>query len=343
MNKEFGIQVKKGKVIVTKESKATLNKAEVAKLQEFVDKFSDTDNMSSNAALNARKALDKLAKWDGVGKSAELDRVAKGLRRYYDSKAKAQIPGLKELDAEFAPKVSDLNKIRDEIIETSGEYKGQLKKNAISKLANLTGKGKERLLAELEKMRPGIGEEVKILKAVEGYALAKGNKVGAYGNAIGNTLGTVGIATGQPWLMAAFLAHPPIALNVIRGAGMVAKFGKGLIDRLTGKLKSGAKLTPKEGAVVQEAMTGDIKPSRKTRELIKEKAPEVYKKYFSEKNIGKEFGLPDNILLPDNELPVIEMGKKPKPKKLDLPVAEGLPDVFSPIMRSAKSKKLQKK
>lgn len=280
LDQKFKIKYDGKKVSIDKES-TPLTESERGQLESFLAKYSDTDEMSSNAFLNARKALDGMSKWYEAGSSGGLKNIARSLRYTYNKAGRTQLKGLKDLDAKYGPERKELSILEKDLFHTKGDRRGELKPTAVSKLANLTGKGKEDLLKRLEKMRPGITEEVNILRAVEGIERATGNKVGAYAQSALGTGGVMaGLATGNPlWALLAISSYPRVAVNIIRSAGMVARYGSRVIDAVNGKIKAGKALTPTEVVVVKEALK-QSKPSRKVRKIIQEKAPEAYERVF---------------------------------------------------------------
>lgn len=188
-----------------------LNRADVAALEDFINTYNQP-SLSANGVLNAREAMSQLAKYDSA-KTGNLERVARDLRSTLDTVAKEQLPGLAELDAQYAPEVQILKKVKKDYFNADGTFKD----NAISKIANLTNEGRQNILARLEKIQPGISKHIAILKAVEDIAAAKGQKVGTYARA---GVAAFGAATlNVPAIVAAVLSSPEIATQILRGYG----------------------------------------------------------------------------------------------------------------------------
>lgn len=188
-----------------------LNRTDVAALEDFINTYNQP-SLSANGVLNAREAMSQLAKYDSA-KTGNLERVARDLRSTLDTVAKEQLPGLAELDAQYAPEVQILKKVKKDYFNADGTFKD----NAVSKIANLTNEGRQNILARLEKIQPGISKHIAILKAVEDIAAAKGQKVGTYARA---GVAAFGAATlNVPAIIAAVLSSPEIATQILRGYG----------------------------------------------------------------------------------------------------------------------------
>lgn len=199
-----------GKIKTTQES-IPMSSGDKAALQDFIDTF-NTTQLSANAFLNARTALSNMAKFDSTKTSASTT-FAKELRKVYDTAGKDQIKGLRELDQAFSSERTVLQRIKRDYFNADGTFKD----GAVSKIANLNKAGREQVLARLEAILPGISKKISILNALEDIVAAQGQKVGTYGRA---ALGGVGLATlNIPAIIAAILASPSIAAQILRGYG----------------------------------------------------------------------------------------------------------------------------
>jgi len=244
---KYGISLKDGKIITTKES-IPLSAGDEAALQRFVDKFGKEGELSGNAFLNARTELSNMAKYDAA-KTGASTTLSRELRSYFDSLGKKQLTGLAELDAKYAPEVKLLNKIKRDYLTPEGV----LKDGALSKLANLTGKGKDQVLARLEKIVPGVTKDINILKAIEDIEVVQGQKVGAYLR--GATSGFV-LSGGNPAVAAitGILTQPAVAVQILRAYGKTAQIGGKVIESMVNKMQSGIKLTGQEKLIMQKAL-----------------------------------------------------------------------------------------
>ncbi len=312
---KHGIELVDGKVKVGTES-IPLSTADVSALQHFVDTYGTETSLSNNAFLNTRKALSNMAKYD-VGKTTEIKTVARSLRSAYDSLGKDQIPGLKELDALYAPETQFLKQVKRDYINPDGTFKD----GAVNKIANATGVGKDNLLGRLEKVSPGISKRIKILKAVEDIEKARGIKVGTYGKI---AVGAAGYALhGLPGLIVAeIIANPSIAVPLLRGLG----YSKAKLIPILRALTIIAGDTSKFEA---KGINGELKPTLQDLQDA-EKARSV--------KVPVEHQPTDFV---NKELPVIEMGKKPKIKGKTVDV-NSEPKVISPFQRKNLSEPYQK-
>lgn len=215
---KYGVKVVNGKVKTTAES-IPLSSGDKASLESFLETYGNEPILSPNGLLNARSALSELSKYS-ADKTGNLQKVSRDLRGLYDTVAKRTIPELAQLDFKYAPERQLLSQIKKDILLPNGELKDQ----AISKIANATGKGKEQFLERVKEIIPDIEQRVKVLRAVEDIENANGIKVGTYSRSITQGGGLVGIATGNvPAIVAAILAQPEIAVPLLKGYGYVGK------------------------------------------------------------------------------------------------------------------------
>ena len=201
-----------GKVISSPES-LPLSAADRSALEDFLGVYGGQTELSNNAFLNTRAALSQLSKYDAA-KTGNLQKVARDLRGAYDEAGKSQIEGLVQLDSKYSSEKTILDQIRKDYLTKEGTFKD----GAVNKIANLTGKGKEQVLDRLEEIMPGVGERVKVLKAVEDIQAATGQKVGTYAR---GALAVFGAGTGNiPALVTAIIASPSVAVPLIRAYGL---------------------------------------------------------------------------------------------------------------------------
>lgn len=231
---KYGIGVDaNGKLTFDKESIPT-SSGDQSALQHWYDTYGKDAEHSSNSVLNARKGLDNLAQWDS-SKTDAANRLAMELRATLNTVARPQIGGLEGLDNKYSSEIADLKKVKTDYFNSDGS----LKDNTIGKIANLTNKGRDSVLARLEKVSPGIGEKVRTLKAVEDIHAASGQKVGTYARA---GLGIFGAATfNAPAIVAAILTSPDIATRVLRGYGKVMGVTDVVLNRIVTSYQNNSK------------------------------------------------------------------------------------------------------
>lgn len=211
---KYGVKLDNdGKILTTSESRP-LSTTDRTALQDFITNYGLSSELTPNSLLNTREALSNLSKFE-QGKTSLPQLIARDLRSVYDEAGKTQVPGLKELDAKYAPERQLLGQLKKDIFDA----KGELKDGAISKIANVTGRGKEQLLERIKQVVPDIEQRVRVMKAVEGIEAASSLKVGTYARA---GVGITGLVTGNiPAIIAAILAQPEVAVPLLKGAGYV--------------------------------------------------------------------------------------------------------------------------
>ncbi len=260
---KYGIELdENGKLITTAES-SPLSTGDISAIENFVKQYGNQDNYSSNALLNARQGASRLADY-GVEKTDVAGKIGREIRGEFDRVAKTQIKGLAELDAKFAPETKLLGNIKKVLFNKDGS----LKNNAISNIANLTGKGKEQILEKMENIVPGIREDVNILKAIEDIEVAKGKKVGTY---LRGATGGFVVSGGNPFvtIMTAIMTSPQIAVPIIRGFAKTKGISNKVTNGIIGKMKSGKKLAGQELAIVNQAVDNASKKVQKRAKGLK--------------------------------------------------------------------------
>jgi hypothetical protein len=244
-----GFDVQDGQVIATTKS-ASRQPADINALQRFMDDWGGRTELTPEEFLNMRKDLSELSKFDRMsGKTRASEQVAKKMRNSLNE-YRDQIPGLKQLDKKFGPEKEFLEKVKKDFFNRDGT----LKSNAVSKMANLTGRGKEQVLDRMEKIVPGITEEVNILKAVQDISRAGEQKVGTYAQSIAG-LG-VGAATGgvPGAIIGAIATSPAVTVRILRAYATAMNKGKGAIGAIINKMKKGRDLTKGQKDTVREAL-----------------------------------------------------------------------------------------
>lgn len=224
---KYGFKLKGNKIIATAESRP-MAKSDIKQIEDFISQYGKSIKISNSAFFNAKERLSQLSKYE-QGRADTARSLARDLRKAYEGVGDTQIKGLQQLDELYAPQKRQLTAIKKDYFNRDGS----LKDNAISKLANLTGKGKDAVLARLEQVRPGVTEEIKILKAVEDIESSTDFKVGGYlPAAFRGTLGVTAVATGNiPAAVAAILSQPQLAVPILRRFG-IAKNAMGEVVKL---------------------------------------------------------------------------------------------------------------
>lgn len=224
---KYRIEYKEGEIVTTAES-LPLSAADKVALKDFLSTFGNEPIMTGNGILNARSTLSNMSKYDAA-KTGNLQKISRDFRGLYDNVAKGGIPDLAKLDFEYAPEVTLLKQLKKDIFTPAGE----LKDGAVSKIANLNGKGKEKVLERVKQIVPDIEQRVRLIKAVEDIEKTKGSKVGTYSRTATQILGVSGVATGNiPAIVVAILSQPEIAVPLLKGAGLIGNKSAPVLNAL---------------------------------------------------------------------------------------------------------------
>jgi hypothetical protein len=228
--KKHGITIDtNGKLVTTAES-VPLKAGDISALEDFIGQYGKETSLTPNAFLNTRKALDNMSEWD-ASKSDVANVIAKDLRKQYDKIGKETIPGLSELDAKFAPEIKSIKEVRKNLFDKNGE----MLDTTINRIANSTGAGKDKVLAKLEKIQPGITDKIKLAHALHDINDGATFKVGAYGKA-----GLAGfMATGgniPAAIISVILAQPKVAIPILKIYGHTKNISTDVIERISEKL-----------------------------------------------------------------------------------------------------------
>lgn len=223
---KYGVKLDANNQIVTSSESRPLSVGDRNAIQEFINTYGKERVLSSNGFLNTREALSNLAKYDAA-KTNISTTISRDLRAAYDALGKKQINGLEVLDTQYAPERQLLGQLKKDIIDVKT---GELKDGAISKIANLTGKGKENVLARMKEIVPDIEQRVRLIKAVEDIERSSSIKTGTYVRGI---IGGAGLYTGNiPAIIGAILAQPQIAAPLLKGAGYVGQRAAPILNAL---------------------------------------------------------------------------------------------------------------
>ncbi len=207
-----------------------------------------TWDITDSNLLALRKQVDSIlydpATWVKRKLSPNGERIIGNIRRDIDEIAKTKIPWLRELDAKFAPEVTELRKLKEIIYDS----KGNIRDNYIQQISNLTWKGKELKLERIKKIIPDIEDKINALKALEDVDLAKGNKIWTYSAA---AVTWVGLTSWVLPAIATFvLTHPSTLVWILKAYNATSK----TISSISNKVKKGIKLNTEESKVVWAAI-----------------------------------------------------------------------------------------
>lgn len=250
-----GLKVEKGIIKEVSPNSSNLSQADIAQAQEAYDIVKGMKTVTHDTGLNVRQKLDDLVDYAKHGDKGNS--LVKNLRGVFDSEMKKTFTGLKELDAKFASKMDELNKVKDEFID---KKTGALKSNAISKIANSTKKYKDALIKKLEEIDPGIIDEVKMLKIYEGIVDPTVN--------IGRKVATTGASAGAGFLVGGpvgailapivkfYVTQPEVVLKALETAGKAKGWTAATLKSAKEGLKMMSKMTPDQLESLGSLMEG---------------------------------------------------------------------------------------
>lgn len=249
--KKYGLEFQNGEIKVSAESRP-LSAGDIKAIEGFMNTYGQPE-LSRNGFLNAREAAAKMADYDAT--RTDLSQIiARDIRGYLNDVGRPQIKGLDILDKTYGPERAFLSKVKQEYLQKTMDAEGHqvytLKDTALSKIMNATNANRDNVLARLETLQPGIGKEIRVLKALEDVTLANGNKVGNYTRA-GMVL--TGVATmNLPMAVAAILSSPHVIVPILQWFGRMKGYGG--VEDVVLKMQRGAKLTPGEKGFVSEGL-----------------------------------------------------------------------------------------
>jgi len=243
--KEIGLPVvidkKTGNLVIKNQGSSKLLMSDIKKLNNAL---ADTgidfrEPMTGEEWIVARKRLDGLIDWK-TPEGARLEGAIKKLRRTVNEQAKSDIPVLGEADSAIASDIGTLKTLKKDYFRFDDQTRSWvLKDNASSKLANLWKNGKDQALGRLEKIVPGITDDIKTLAAIEDIYNASGKTVGAYTKSLvpaiigGSATGPVGGALG--FMAGLYMTNPKNAIKFL-----TSKYGKKFLNMGRGKKAIGA-------------------------------------------------------------------------------------------------------
>lgn len=243
--KAKGLLMEGGALKETGKLSSNLSEVDATQVQKAMNLIDGVDKANIDQVLNLRNKLDDLISWDkGVTDKGEA--IIRKIRSSIDEVAKNGFEGLKELDAQYAPEVQKLRSWKKDWFKPNGE----LKDNAISKIANASGKGKEQILERLEALSPGISDEIRALNAYESVQ-GVGFKPGTYAHSLAPIIATIGgssagggVIGAASGLITAFITQPSVVTKLITAYGKAEKWAPEVIQGVQDALKNFDKLTP---------------------------------------------------------------------------------------------------
>lgn len=238
------------------------NPSDVAAVQKFYNFWNNTANagtpMSTGEFLNMRSDLSDISKYDTTGKTAASMNFARGTRTALNDAGRDQVPGLQELDSTHADLSTKLDDVKNLIYNNDGS----LKSNATNIVNNITKKGINGPLADVQKSLPDFdmnqfAQQIKVTKALEDIDLAKGQKVGSYSRIL---TGVGGYAAGGPIgaILGEVLTSPQTLIPILKTAGSIYGKGEDFVNAVSDKIQNGIKPTGGQASFVSNALNHAI-------------------------------------------------------------------------------------
>ncbi len=213
-----GLKIKAGKLVADTNSKIR-DTGDLRALQNVYDLWGKTfkkGEMTANEYLNFREDLAKAAKFEkDIGARKDVQVLAGQMRAKFNEAYRPQIDGLKNLDENMSNQIKEYKELTRGLVDKEGNITDA----GMARIANLS-KDKPNLAIQLEKIVPGITEQVNNLKAIVDIERASGIKVGTYtkGAIVGG-----GLAFGGPIqaIINMILTSPQLAVPILRQYGLI--------------------------------------------------------------------------------------------------------------------------
>lgn len=157
-----GVDIKNGKLSTSGAAKIR-DAADVRALQHLYDTWKPVFNrgtMTSNEFLNFRSDAAGLANFERqIGKSQPIENAMKGVRANFNNSYRPQMEGLASLDEVTSPLIDEIKTLSKGLVDKNGN----LTDSGLVKVAKATA-DKPQLLAQLEKVSPGITEKISAMQ-----------------------------------------------------------------------------------------------------------------------------------------------------------------------------------
>jgi len=248
-----GLDIKKGNLTPTTTSKIR-DAGDVRALQKVYEfwkpKFKQ-GALSADEYLNLREDLAKASKFEkDIGKRKDVEILTGQIRAKLNSAYRPQVQGLKDLDLSMSEQIAQYKELTRGLVDKDGTITDA----GMARIANLS-KNKPNLAAQLEKIVPGITEQVKNLQAIVDIERASGIKVGTYtkGAIVGG-----GLAFGGPIqaVINLILTSPQLAVPILRQYGLLKN--SAAVKAVMTALKEGGNKLNNPGATLSPYMNKDV-------------------------------------------------------------------------------------
>lgn len=248
-----GLKIKKGKLIADTNSKIR-DSGDVRALQKVYDiwgKAFKKGELTTNEYLNMREDLAKAAKFEkDIGVRKDVQVLSGQIRAKLNEAYRPQVEGLKNLDATMSEQIQQYKELARGLVDRDGTITDA----GMARIANLS-KNKPNLAIQLEKILPGITEQVKNLQAIVDIERASGIKVGTYtkGAIVGG-----GLVFGGPIqaVVNMILTSPQLAVPILRRYGLLKN--STAVRAVMQALKAGGKAINNPEATLSPYVNRDI-------------------------------------------------------------------------------------
>jgi hypothetical protein len=186
---------------------------------DFWKPYFKKGQLTTDEFLNMREDLAKMAKFEkDIGVRKDVQTLSGIMRAKFNEAYRPQIAGLKELDASMSAQLKEFKDLTHGLVDKEGNMTDA----GMAKIANLS-ENKPNLAIQLEKIVPGITEQIKNLQAITDIERASGIKAFKTGTYVRGALtGGAFLGAGLPaGILTMILTDPAIAVPILRQYGLL--------------------------------------------------------------------------------------------------------------------------
>ena len=251
-----GLDIKGGKLVASGTSKLR-DAGDVRAVQRVYDFWKPSFKkgvLTADEFLNFREDLAKMAKFEkDIGVRKDVGALSGIMRAKFNEAYRPQIGGLKELDASMSSQLKEFKELTKGLVDKEGNMTDA----GMAKIANLSA-NKPNLAIQLEKIVPGITEQIKNLQAITDIERASGIKAFKTGTYVRGALtGGAFLGAGIPaGVLTMILTDPAIAVPLLRQYGLLKNARA--VNTVINALKKGATDLNQITAGVPKPLTKDV-------------------------------------------------------------------------------------
>lgn len=142
-----------------------LSQGDISRInQQYQDLIASTEKwyLTPSEILTYRKTLSDLANYDDTIWTT-WQNIFRDLRKKVDVTAKEQVPGLKDLDAQFVDKLNAFEDAIKDLVYKQWDAKGEWRSNIVNIIWTLDRSNRAKLLERLEEVLPGIWSRIEAI------------------------------------------------------------------------------------------------------------------------------------------------------------------------------------